>query len=67
MMGCPGESKVITYKIAPDGQSVEIDGQGFHGSGCIEAAKATMAAIGGPAKVEKKAEYYEEAHMHCKI
>lgn len=67
-IGSGSESKVITYKISKDGQNVDIDGQGFHGSECMETAvvKRTMEAIGVTEDSKKKPSYFEEAHVHTR-
>jgi len=58
------ETKVIVYKISRDGQQVEVDGQGFHGGQCLEVAKRTMDKVGDISKLEKKAEFFDQARVH---
>lgn len=61
------DSKTIVYKISPDGQSVEVTAEGFHGSGCIDFAKKAMAAVGETQELKKRPEFFEEAHVHNRI
>jgi len=62
-----GESKVITYHVSKDGQSVEVDGKGFHGSECLDVAKTTLAAIGEVVEEKHKPSFFETAPVHTRM
>lgn len=57
-------SKVIQYKISRDGQTVEVDGQGFSGGQCLEIAKRTMDKVGDVQEMKHKPEFFDKAHVH---
>ncbi|MBU1076960.1 MAG: DUF2997 domain-containing protein [Spirochaetes bacterium] len=45
-------------KISADGQKIDIDAEGFVGSGCKDFARKTIEAIGTVQSEKKKDEYY---------
>lgn len=57
-------SKKIVVKIDPYGRSV-VEGEGFTGASCSDAAKAIERALGAGAgsSTSHKPEYYENAHL----
>lgn len=61
------DSKVIVYKISRDGQTVEVDGQGFSGGQCLEVAKRTMDKVGATDELKQKPEFFEKAHAHTQL
>ena len=54
-------SKEVTFKISPDGSQVEVDAEGFHGTGCMDFAKRTLDALGRITDKKEKPEMYETA------
>jgi hypothetical protein len=51
--------KQITIKINEDGSKVEIDAEGFVGSGCKDITGSLQRALGIVADSKIKSEYYE--------
>jgi len=60
-------SKTVTYTISRDGQQIEVQAEGFSGSGCLEFAKKAMEAVGEVQELKKSPEFFEQAHMHTRI
>ena len=58
---------IVTFKISPDGQVTEIDADGFVGSGCMDFAKRTIAALGHVQSEKKKDSYYAHQGSGIKV
>ena len=52
--------KQIEIKITKDGSKVELDAQGFQGTGCSDFIGPTIKALGHQESVKKKPEYYQQ-------
>ena len=50
--------KEIKFRISADGQKIDIDAEGFTGSGCKDFARKTIEALGTVKEEKKKESYY---------
>uniref|UniRef100_A0A6M3MB14 DUF2997 domain-containing protein n=1 Tax=viral metagenome TaxID=1070528 RepID=A0A6M3MB14_9ZZZZ len=50
--------KELNIKISKDGQKIDIDAEGFTGSGCKDFARKTIEALGTVKEEKKKESYY---------
>lgn len=60
-------SEVVTYRISPDGQNVEIDAEGFIGSKCKDFSKAVIRALGHVQNEKKKPEFHSSQTGGVKV
>ena len=58
------EEKFVTVTIAPDGRSMKVEADNFHGQGCGAIMEA-FNSMGTVTHEEHKPEYYEANHNHC--
>jgi hypothetical protein len=56
-----------TIKISPDGSTTEVDAENFTGEACLESLGGVLDAVGGgPDKLEKKPEFFDQEHQAIK-
>lgn len=51
--------KQVTFKISPDGMSVEADAEGFVGGECDDFAGNTLKALGEIQDKKRKPEFFQ--------
>lgn len=59
--------KEIIVKVSLKTGETKVEANGFTGASCEASTKAIIEALGEPASVERKAEYYEQEVVHEEV
>jgi hypothetical protein len=59
--------KTVEFKISKDGMKVDVNAEGFTGTGCKDFSKGILKGLGTVEEEKKKPDFFEKEHIHTTI